>query len=136
MSEGEVAIAEAAARLWNARDREGFLDLFDSEAVWSSAIKRQVEGGKGLYEGREALGEFWDEWHSIWSDLNIVFSEVECPRDGWVFAFGSLRASGSGSGVHTEQPFGWVFQIGNGLIQEVRAYLDRAEALKAAGLSR
>ena len=135
MSDEDVAIVEAAARLWNAGEREGFLGLFGPEAIWSSAIKRQVEGGEGLYRGREGLGEFWDEWHAVWSDLNIVFSEIENPRDGCVFAYGALRGSGKGSGVGTERPFGWVFEIRDGLIREVRAYLNRAEALEAAGLS-
>ena len=133
MSEEDVAIAEAATRLWNAGEREDFLGLFDPEAVWSSAIKRQVEGGEGLYRGREALGEFWDEWHAVWSDFHITFSEIESPHDGCVFAFGELRGSGKGSGVGTERPFAWVFRIRDGLIQEVRAYLDRAEALDAVG---
>jgi ketosteroid isomerase-like protein len=135
MSEEDVAVAERAVRFWNAGDRESFLALFDPQAVWSSAIKRQGEGGEGLYRGREELGAFWDEWHDVWSDLNIVISEVRSPRDGCVFAFGALRGSGTGSGVGTERPFGWVFQVEDGLIREVRAYINREDALAAAGLS-
>lgn len=135
MSEQDVGVAEAAVRFWNASDREGFLALFHTDAVWSSAIKRQVEGGEGLYRGRDEIGDFWDEWHSVWSDLSIVVSEFRSPRDGCVFGFGALRGSGTGSGAGTERPFGWVFRIENDLILEVRAYLDRGEALEAAGLS-
>ena len=135
MSEQDVAVAEAAVRFWNAGERDSFLALFHTEGVWSSAIKRQVEGGEGLYRGREAVGDFWDEWHAVWDDLEIVVSEFRSPADGRVFGFGALRGSGTGSGVGTERPFGWVFQIEDGLIREVRAYLNREEALTAAGLS-
>lgn len=135
MSEADIAVAEATVRSWNARQREGFLAQFHPEGVWSSAIKRQVEGGEGLYRGRKEIGEFWDEWHAVWDELNIVVSEISSPRAGCVVAFGALRASGKGSGVDTEQPFGWVFLVEEGLIREVRAYLSRAETLKAAGLS-
>jgi hypothetical protein len=135
MSDADIALAEAAVRHWNARERDSFLALFHAEGAWSSAIKRQVEGGEGLYRGREQIGEFWDEWHAVWDDLGIVVSEFRSPRDGCVFGFGALRGSGAGSGAGTERPFGWVFEIEDGLIREVRAYLDREEALRAAGIS-
>jgi ketosteroid isomerase-like protein len=134
MSEADLAVAEAVVQSWNAGQRESFLARFQAEAVWSSAIKRQVEGGEGLYRGREAIGEFWDEWHAVWEDLEIVMSERQSPREGCVFAWGALRASGKTSGAGTERPMGWVFEIEDGLILEVRAYLDRDEALAAAGL--
>jgi len=134
MSEEQVAVAEAVVRFWNARERESFLALFHPDGIWSSAIKRQVEG-EGLYRGREEIGRFWDEWHGVWDELKIVFSEVSNPHDGCVFAWGALRGSGKASGVDTERPFGWVCQVEDGLIREVRAYLTRDEALEAAGLS-
>jgi ketosteroid isomerase-like protein len=135
MSEDPVAVAEAVVRFWNAKDRESFLALFHPEAIWSSAIKRQVEGGEGLYRGREEIGRFWDEWHAIWDDLEMVVSEISNPHGGCVFAWGALRGSGMASGAGTERPFGWVFQVEDGLITEIRAYLTREEALEAAGLS-
>ena len=136
MSEDDVAIAEAAVRSWNAGERERFLALFHPQGTWSSAIKRQVEGGEGLHRGRREIGEFWDEWHAVWAALEIILSEISSPRDGCVYAFGAIRGSGKGSGVDTERPFGWVFQLEDGLIREVRAYLSREETLEAAGLSK
>ena len=135
MSQADVAVAQAAIQFWNARERERFLALFQPQAVWSSAIKRQVEGGEGLYRGREEIGRFWDEWHAIWEDLKMTVSEVSSPHDGCVFAWGALGGSGKASGAGTERPFGWVFQVEDGLIRDVRAYLSRDEALEAAGLS-
>jgi hypothetical protein len=135
MSERDVAVVEAAVRSWNAQERESFLALFHPKAIWSSAIKRQVEGGEGLYRGREEIGGFWDEWHAVWEDLEMVTSELIIPRKGCVFAWGELRGRGTTSGAGTERPFGWVFQIEDGLIRDVRAYLSRTEALEAAGLS-
>ena len=134
-SEDHVAVAEAAVRFWNANDRERFLAQFHRDATWSSAIKREVEGGEGLYRGREEIGRFWDEWHAIWDDLEMVVIEISNPHDGCVFAWGALRGSGMVSGAGTERPFGWVFQIEDGLITEIRAYLTREETLEAAGLS-
>jgi ketosteroid isomerase-like protein len=136
MAKEDLAVAEAAVRFWNAGERESFLALFQPQASWSSAIKRQVEGGDGLYRGREEIGRFWDEWHAVWEDLEISFSERSNPHDGCVFAWGALRASGKASGAGTERPMGWVFQIEDGRIREVRAYLERDETLEAAGLTK
>jgi ketosteroid isomerase-like protein len=131
----DVEVVEAAIRLWNEGNRENFLALFHPDGVWSSAIKRQLEGGDGLYRGQQELGAFWDEWHAVWKDLEISVSEIHTPREGCAFAWGALRARGSASGAGAERPFGWVFRVENGLIQEVRAYLTREEALEAAGMS-
>ncbi len=135
MSAKDIEAVEASVRLWNQGDRAGFLAAIHPEGEWSSAIKREVEGGEGLYRGREEIGRFWDEWHAVWNDLNVTVSEVRSPRDGCVVLFGGLHGTGTGSGVGLERPFGWVFQFEDGLIREVRAYLSRDEALEAAGLS-
>ena len=135
MSQEDIEAVKATIRLWNRGDRERFLAAFHPEGEWSSAIKRQIEGGEGLYQGREEIGGFWDEWHTIWEELDISVSEVRSPRDGWVVAFGALRGIGKGSGVDLEQPFGFVFRVEDGLIREARAYFSREEALKASGLS-
>ena len=135
MSEEDVAVAEATIRFWNTGQRERWLAQFQPQGTWSSAIKRQIEGGEGLYRGREEIGRFWDEWHAIWEELEIIVSEISSPHDGCVFVWGALRGSGMASGAGTEQPFGFVAQVEDGLIREVRAYLNRDEALEAAGLS-
>jgi ketosteroid isomerase-like protein len=135
MSQEDVSVAEQAVRLWNQGDRDAFLAAFHPEGRWSSAIKRQVEGGEGLYSGREEIGRFWDEWHAVWKDLEIIVAELRSTREGWVLAFGALHGIGVGSGVGLERPFGWVFHIEGGLIREGRAYLSRDEALEAAGVS-
>ena len=135
MSARDIEATEAVVRLWNEGDRAGFLAVFHPDGTWSSAIKRQVEGGEGLYRGREEIGKFWDEWHAVWEAVRIVVSEIRNPRDGFVFAFGSLQGKGIGGGVGLERPFGWVIQFEGGLIREVRAYLSRDEAFEAAGLS-
>jgi len=135
MSMRDVDTAEGTVRLWNKGDRAGFLAAFHPDGQWSSAIKRQVEGGEGVYRGHEEIGRFWDEWHSVWDHLSIVFSDARSPRDGWVVAFGRFRATGTGSGVGLDRPFAWVFQVEDGLIRDACTYLSREEALEAAGLS-
>jgi ketosteroid isomerase-like protein len=134
MSPKDVEVAEASFRLWNQGDRDGFLAAFHPEGRWSSAIKRQVEGGEGLYRGRE---------ESASSGTNGTLSGARGTSSSPRFAVHGTGASsrsarfqgiGAGSGIDIERTFGWVFQVENGLIREARTFLSREEALEAAGL--
>ena len=50
-------------------------------------------------------------------------------------AIGRTRTRGKVSGAETERSLALVTEIRNGKTISIRAYLDRAEALKAVGLS-
>ena len=61
-------------------------------------------------------------------------SEFRDLGDGLV-AIGRTRNRGKASGVETETPLALVTEIRDGKTISIRAYLDREEALEAAGLS-
>ena len=74
-------------------------------------------------------------------DLNETFAEVHIEMsefrdlgDGLV-AIGCTRTRGKVSGITTETPLAFVTKIRDGKTISIRAYLDRDEALEAAGLS-
>jgi ketosteroid isomerase-like protein len=48
---------------------------------------------------------------------------------------GENRARGTGSGATVEARPGWIFTIGGGKVARIETYLDRGDALAAAGLS-
>ncbi len=51
-----------------------------------------------------------------------------------VIAIGTVRGTGSGSGVDVRVPIALVVTVRDGLVTRVEEYLDPAEPLKAAGL--
>ncbi len=57
------------------------------------------------------------------------------PTESGIVAFGRTRNRGKASGVETETPLALVTKIRDGKTISIRAYLDRDEALEAAGLS-
>ena len=112
-----------------------FGDLFAEglaagDAQWHPAP--ELESG-GTYVGAAGFVEFMDAWTSDFDDWTIELTEV---RDGGdrVLAFARQRAVGRGSGVSVEMDFGMLVTLRDGVITDTRAYLDRSEALAAAGL--
>jgi hypothetical protein len=51
-----------------------------------------------------------------------------------VLGLGTLRVTGTGSGIETEVPAGIVVTFRNGLITHLKDYGDQDQALEAAGL--
>jgi ketosteroid isomerase-like protein len=62
-------------------------------------------------------------------------SEFRDLGDGLV-VIGHTRTRGKASGVETVTPLAFVTEIRNSKTISIRAYLDRQEALEAAGLSK
>jgi ketosteroid isomerase-like protein len=128
---GNVELAQRGVDAWNRRDLDGLLALCHPDVEWTSAIKGRVEGGEATYRGHEGMRRYWEEWQSIW-DLLIEVAEVRESGDR-VVVLGGIRTRGA-SRVVVESRMAFVFQIEDGLIRRLRSYLDRDEALAAAGL--
>jgi ketosteroid isomerase-like protein len=77
------------------------------------------------------------EWHSVLHALMGGQQTVFRGHDGVrrMIGDGRTRTRGTASGAETETPLALVTEIRNGKTISIRAYLDREEALEAAGLS-
>jgi len=117
---------------WNRGDFDAWVRDAHPDTEFSSAIMKLTEGRDRAYQGRAEMRKFWDEWRSLW-DLKVELSEI---RDlgNTVVALGAIKIRGKASGVELESPVGYVIGFDEGLFRTVDAYLDRQEALKAAGV--
>ena len=84
-------------------------------------------------QGHEALVGWHRRWFDAWNEFRAKPDEV-LTKDEVVFAAVSTQARGGGSGTEVEQRFYHVTDVRNGRIGRIREYLDRNEALAAAGL--
>jgi ketosteroid isomerase-like protein len=78
-----------------------------------------------------AVGEMqatFDRFQAVPDDF------IEAPGDR-VLVLARHGGTGRGSGVRVDAPVAHVFTLRDGKVIEWRAYLDRAEALEAVGLS-
>ncbi len=117
---------------WNRGDLDAWLAPAHPEIEWSSEVGRQVEGADSVYHGVAGLRRFWEEFRSVWE---LTIDDLETRRVGeTVLALGQIRVHGEASGIDLDQPIAYVFEFDGGLARRVRGYLDRQEALEAAGL--
>jgi uncharacterized protein len=135
MSEENVA---AVRRLFDAFQTEDFdVVMLDPEIFRDDAevIPAAEVPGVRTYRGRDGLREFLRTWTENFDDWSVGYERlIDAPGDR-VVALAYQTATGKGSGVPVDVRYGQVFEFEDGRLIRTRFYLDRAEALEAAGLS-
>jgi ketosteroid isomerase-like protein len=89
----------------------------------------------GIYRGRDALRAYFKRFSSEFDRFWWEAEDVLDAGDDRVLALIRVRGRGKGSGAEFDIRGGWLFTMGDGTAVRVNAYLDRREALEAAGLS-
>jgi ketosteroid isomerase-like protein len=133
MSRDKVDVAKRVVDAYNRRDVDGlFAELATPDFEWFPALTRAFEGGG--YRGREGVEKFAADTRENWEELQIIAEEFRDLGDR-VLSLGRMKGRGKGSGVPVDQPFASVLDFRGDRIWRSRVYLDRAEGLRAAGLS-
>ena len=91
-------------------------------------------GLEPVYHGHEGVRRFWRDYLSAFERLDFEVEELIDAGDQ-VLAVVHERALGRHSGIALDNPVFAVWTLRHGKIARMRGYLDRDEALKAAGLS-
>jgi ketosteroid isomerase-like protein len=86
-----------------------------------------------VYEGRDAAVAFFRDWHDSWEDFFIEVEEFFDTGDQ-VVVFLRQRGQGRISGIAIDQRPAVVVRLKGGQIIDWTTYVDRAQALEAAGL--
>jgi ketosteroid isomerase-like protein len=87
------------------------------------------------YRGREELREWFNEVEEAWESIRVEVEEITEAGDDRAFVGLFLTGRGAGSGVETELRAWQVNWFVDGKTARRQVFLDRAEALEAAGLS-
>jgi ketosteroid isomerase-like protein len=87
----------------------------------------------GVYRGREEIAGYIRGFQEQMRDHRFEVEEVRDLGDQ-VLALLHETARGASSGVHVDQRPAFLFEFRDARIVRMRAYLDRAEALRAVGL--
>jgi uncharacterized protein len=106
------------------------LALATSDCVMTS----QLLDASAEFRGREGLARYYAMLNESWEEFRSVIEEAHDLGDH-VLTLNRSSARGKGSGMTVDAPTGAVFDFRDGKVSRVRLYLDRAEALRAAGLS-
>jgi ketosteroid isomerase-like protein len=130
MSQKNVENVRRGIDAWNRADLDEWLAGFTPEAELHTTGRFPDQA---VYRGRTGLERYWAEIHEAAEEVSLSISELRPIGDK---VFQAVTASGRGkqSKVPVEQPIWLVTTVRDGLATRVETYVDRAEALEAAGL--
>ncbi len=136
MSEENVEIVARMFEAFRARDWAAALESVDPEEIEMDVTRAPLEGLSGLYRGREGLAEFWGQWLEAWGDQEIEDPELIDGGDEVILWVTKHKFQGRGSGITVDfPPYAWLVTLRDGRIVRGTIYMDRGEALEAAGLT-
>ena len=132
MSEANVEIAERANDAFNRRAVDAFMEYVTSDVEFNSAMSGTVAGGS--LRGREGVEALFVDIRDTWEEHRLVIEVIRDLGDR-VLGLGRLEGRGKASGVSVDVPLAVISDYRNGKVWRTRTFLDRGEALRAAGLA-
>lgn len=96
-------------------------------------IPAQEVPGAAEYRGRAGFVEFLRVWTEDFEEWSVRAEQLIDAGHDRVVVFAHQTAIGKGSGAPVDLHFGQVFELRGGRIIRSAIYLDRSEALAAAG---
>jgi ketosteroid isomerase-like protein len=134
MPRDKLDVAKRFGEAYNRRDVEGaFAEFVTADFEWWPALTRAYGGG--CYRGREGVEQFVADTNENWEELQSVPEEFRDLGDR-VLTSGRLKGLGKGSRAPVDQPYTLILDFRGERIWRVRAYFDRSEGLRAAGVSK
>ncbi len=144
MSQENIETAERLVAAVNERDVDGYL------ACCTRDIKLRTPWApvEGTYEGRQAIRRFFADLDDALPDFRLSIERADAVGAARVLLLLRASVSGRASGIPVAATRGGVpdasgasslrtatiFDFTDGKIASIRVFLDRAEALQAAGL--
>jgi ketosteroid isomerase-like protein len=86
----------------------------------------------GTYRGFEGFQEWIKQWEEAWDEVKYDLQEVIEVGDYVVVIPAHIVAKGAGSGVRTDNTFGWMYEFRDGKAVRFHTYLTVEEAMDAA----
>jgi ketosteroid isomerase-like protein len=134
MSQENVEVVLEGVDAVNRRDPDAFIACVHPDVVWE--VSEASPFLQGIYRGRGEVREWFEEsfLEEVWESFHVEVEEITEASDGRVFLGALVTARGRGSGVETEIR-GWqVCSFADGMITRRKLFVDRDEALEAAGV--
>ena len=129
MSEENVELVRRFIDAWSAHDRAP-----SSSTPTRSFTPRSRTVGE-TFHGRDQILGVFDRWEEEWSEIRWEVDELIDVDESRVVTFHKVIATGRASGIETVRELGGLIEIRDGRVISQWIYLDRNEALQAAGLT-
>jgi ketosteroid isomerase-like protein len=133
MSQENVEIARESSEAFNRREIDAFLASLHPDVEWDDTSG--FPGLQGVYRGRAGVRSWWEAFFEAWESLHVEVEQTTEGSDGRVLLQMLVTGRGRASGVETELRAWILLWIVDGKITKRQVFLNRDEALEAAGLS-
>jgi len=130
VSATNVELANEAIGAMNRRDLDWLIAHSDPEV---ELHMHGVFAEPVLYVGAEGIRDYFRDMAEIWEMMEYSAEDIRDLGDR-IFIVLRQRFRGRGSGVDVETSVASIFTLRAGVVTEMRAYLEVADALAAAGL--
>jgi ketosteroid isomerase-like protein len=134
MSEENVEVMRRAAEAMISGDAATALDALDPEIEWHATVGGIDEGR--VYRGPDEVAKAFADYFETWERIELRADEFLDAGGEEVVVLWHEVAKGRESGAVVETDTGTVNTIRDGKIVRVRSFMERAEALRVAGLSK
>jgi uncharacterized protein len=131
MSRENVELVRLAYELFDRRDIEGVLGLATDD--FELRLPDIYPEGPETFRGRDGLRRWVAMVQDIWGEWRFDVERL-ISADEQVVALVRIVAEGGASGVPVDREVAHVWSVRDGKASTASVYLDRAEALEAAGL--
>jgi len=134
MSQANVEIVRrTVAAFESTGDLEGFLESCAEDIVWD--VSRSDFPDKGIYHGVEGVREWTRGIEDAFEGLVFEFEEIIDLGENRVLLVARMKGQGQFSKIGIDYRFEYVLTARDGMVVRMDRYRDRAEALRALGLS-
>lgn len=135
MSRENIQVCQEMLEAFGRRDWARAFEPVDPE-IEMDTTRAPLEGLAGVYRGREEVAGFWLQWLEAWGEQEFDAELIDA-GDQVVMWVAGHQLRGRRSGIEVDiPPYGWVAELRDGKIVRSTMFMDREEALEAAGLSR
>ncbi len=133
MSAENIELVRAATEAMQRGDAEGALAALDTEIEWHATVGGVDEGR--VARGHDEVVQGFLDYFEVWERIELRAEDFIDAGGEEVVVFFHEVAKGRKSGIVVETDTGTINTVRDGKIVRVRSYMDRDEALRAAGLS-
>jgi ketosteroid isomerase-like protein len=111
---------------------DAMAEFWDPDINWRAAEGAIDDAGE--LHGPEAVRRYAQDWFDMFDDLGVVAEELVDAGADRVVAVQLMTGRAKVSGIETEIRFSVVYTLRDGKIVQGREYMDKEQALEAAGL--
>ena len=131
VSQGNVDFVLDGYARYNAGERRPELWFWHSDAEYHVA---REDPDSTVRRGIDAIRQQFASWHEAYPDLRVEILDARANGDQ-VFLWVRFVGHGATSGIPIDMELAHLYTMRDGKAAKVVEYMDRTEALKAAGLS-